>query len=177
MVQSRAVSPALPALLPGPLGTDGGRGAGSGTEARQTREAGGTSQAAAAPAQPLSVWISEGGFLSTSSSAHPAELLSSSKLPGSLAHCSEGTATVVIGVNRGVHAGALGNQLRCRLPSRRLHVPYMENHALLRELCPVLLSQQHPTNLSNRSEINTRAHGVRKECWLRGNCFNESHRL
>lgn len=174
MAWCRALRPAQPSQLccPGHWGqtVEGERGVALRPN-RPGKQAGPAGQQQPPPS-PSTCGSHEGGFLSTSSSAHPAELLSSSKLLGSLAHCSEGTATVVIGVNRGVHAGALGSQLKCRL-----HVPYMENHALLRELCPVLLSQKHPTHLSNRSEINTRAHGVRKECWLRGNCFNDSHWL
>lgn len=53
-----------------------------------------------------------------------------------------------------------------------------ESDALLGELHPVFPSSQHPTDLSNAFEINTRVHGVKKKkCWLRSTWFNECYWL
>ena len=63
----------------------------------------------------------------------------------------EGTAMVLSGVSRAVHAGALGNQQKCCSADVFVFL-YGENNALLRESCPVLLSQQYPTDLSTMFE-------------------------
>lgn len=132
------------------LGTASWEGSGGdGTEDRQTDVCGRWDQLSSPGPGPCGSHGRETLF--TSSSTHPTELLSSSRLLGRRAHGGEGTATVLSGVSRAVHAGALGNQQKCCSAEVFVFL-YGENNALLRESYPVLLSQQYPTDLSTMFE-------------------------